>query len=40
MTSEEAIYWKTYIDRIVAEKLSVLNSSQQEAVRIRHFYGQ
>lgn len=37
MTSEEAIYWKTYIDRIVAEKLSVLNSSQQEAVRIRHF---
>ena len=37
MTSEEAIYWKTYIDRVVAEKLSVLNSSQQDAVRIRQF---
>lgn len=37
MTSEEAIYWKTYIDRVVAEKLSVLNNSQQDAVRIRQF---
>lgn len=37
MTSAEAIYWKTYIDRVVAEKLSMLNSSQQDAVRIRQF---
>lgn len=37
MNTEEALYWKNYIDRTVAEKLSVLNSSQQDAVLIRQF---
>lgn len=37
MNTEEALYWKEYIDRVVAEKLSVLNSSQQDAIRIRQF---
>lgn len=37
MTAEEALYWKNYIDRTVADKLSMLNSSQQDAVRIRQF---
>lgn len=37
MTTEEALYWKSYIDRVVAEKLSVLNSPQQDAVRIKEF---
>lgn len=37
MTAEEALYWKGYIDKIVTEKLAVLNSSQQDAIRIRQF---
>ena len=37
MTTEEALYWKQYIDKTVAEKLSATSGTQQDALRIKQF---
>ena len=37
MTTEEALYWKGYIDNEIARKLATMNANQTDALRISRF---
>lgn len=37
MNTEEALYWKGYIDKVVADKLATMDSSDAKALEISRF---